>query len=132
MNCFNCKNFRIYQGDRVTPDDFECVGEPTEEDIVKYFEDNGDFTKENPCSGFEEEEEGCEYCVHRIKLYVPPIEAYKDIPKDAYVCDFFLKESGRVQYNGKGYGMCECFTPKEKKKDVKGQMNIYEYLAEGD
>lgn len=57
--------------------------------------------------------EKCEYCNHCLRLYVPPIEAYKDIPSNAYVCDA-LRAEGQVLYMDDNQGKCEMFTPKSK------------------
>lgn len=56
--------------------------------------------------------EKCEYCKYLTKLYVPPIDVYKNIPKDAFVCTLFLKEANQVQYLDTKDGMCEMFTEK--------------------
>ena len=57
--CYDCKFFRCYSGshDRFgvpqEPDDYECEGEPTEEDIDKYFCDGEEWRdNETGCSGF--------------------------------------------------------------------------------
>ena len=51
----------------------------------------------------------CRFCT---KLYVPPCDCYKDIPKDAYVCTVFLKDADRVQYLEDDQSICEMFTEK--------------------
>lgn len=58
--------------------------------------------------------ESCASCNHCIPMYVPPIKAYGNIPKDSYVCNLFrfLEESDNVQYIGNGTGMCEMYSPK--------------------
>jgi len=58
--------------------------------------------------------EDCSNCVYLMRLYVPPINTYKDVPKDAYVCGLFASE-GEVLYKSINHGMCECFTSKEEK-----------------
>lgn len=57
--------------------------------------------------------EECKNCKYLIRLYVPPIDAYADIPKDAFVCTLFLGE-GQVQYIDDDTGMCECFTERKE------------------
>lgn len=58
--CYDCKNFRVYSGshDRFgvpqEPDDYECIGLPTEEEIDKYFCDGVEWRdSDDGCSGFE-------------------------------------------------------------------------------
>lgn len=52
----------------------------------------------------------CKDCKFIRKLYVPPIDAYKDIPKDAFVCNLFEQEDNRVTYMNSDTEMCECFS----------------------
>lgn len=63
--------------------------------------------------------EKCEYCKHCVRLYVPPIEAYKDIPSNTYVCTLFLSE-GRVMYIDDNQGKCEMFQPSGRIVRIKG------------
>lgn len=65
-SCFDCENFICYRGshDRYgvpqEPDDYECLGEPTEEEIEDYF-----------CNGMEwdEYEDGCSAFIMRDDGY---------------------------------------------------------------
>ena len=62
--------------------------------------------------------ENCENCRFCKKLYVPPIDYFKNIPKDRYVCSLMVEteNSEDVQYLGektdieKGY--CEIYIKK--------------------
>ena len=58
--CEQCKHFRCYTGSRdkygvpQEPDDYECVGDPDEKDLEKYFSDGVEWKdNEDGCSGFE-------------------------------------------------------------------------------
>ena len=58
-SCFNCEYFRLYRGTCDSlgvpqePDDYECGGEPTEEDYDTYFTDGKEWSDtENGCSAF--------------------------------------------------------------------------------
>lgn len=57
--------------------------------------------------------ESCSNCKHCVKMYVPPCDCFKYIPKDSFVCTAFLKEVNEVQYLGNDQGMCEVWTQKE-------------------
>lgn len=57
--------------------------------------------------------ETCATCKYIRPLYVPPIDAYKDIPKDKYVCALFA-EIGHVMYMDDDKDMCEMYTQKDK------------------
>ena len=63
MNCFDCKHLIVWEGSHdmygcpLEPDEYECTGEPTEEEIDKYFSNNEDFDEEFPCSAFEKRED---------------------------------------------------------------------------
>ena len=52
MNCFDCKHLIVWEGSHdmygcpLEPDEYECTGEPTEEEIDKYFSNNEDFDEE--------------------------------------------------------------------------------------
>lgn len=60
-------------------------------------------------------EEKCANCRHLKKLYVPPI--HKDIPRNAFVCDLFIKEGNQVMYLSDDTGRCECFLPIKQEHD---------------
>lgn len=60
--------------------------------------------------------EECKNCKYYAWLYVPPLNEYESIPKNAFVCTYFLRSDGQVMYLGNGKGMCECFT--ERKVDA--------------
>lgn len=54
--CENCKHCKCYPGDYWTPDDFECMGEPTQEAIDRAWT-NGETWKsseEQICPSYEE------------------------------------------------------------------------------
>lgn len=51
----------------------------------------------------------CANCEHRIKLYVPPVKEFENIPKDKYVCKVFLQEAREVQYLDGSNGFCEMY-----------------------
>lgn len=57
MNCWDCINYKVYRGSRdrygvpQEPDEYECTGEPREEDIDKYFCNAEDGAEE--CAAFE-------------------------------------------------------------------------------
>lgn len=71
--------------------------------IVNAYKDIADVIKQ---------EKTCKTCKWCLKLYVPPVKMYDDIPKDSYVCGLFIRESGDVQYLGDDSGMCEVYSPK--------------------
>ena len=56
MTCEDCRSFRLTRGSRdwyglqLEPDDCECVGKASEEEIEKYFSDASDDAEK--CSGF--------------------------------------------------------------------------------
>lgn len=54
----------------------------------------------------------CANCALLKQLYVPPLEIYQNIPKDAYVCTLFMNDSygNSVMFKESKHGMCECFT----------------------
>ena len=67
-------------------------------------------------------EEKCKNCRYFKKLYVPPLEEFELIPKDAYVCGLFYDE-GEVQYLGfDENGMCEMFIPIHEFPEIEGEM----------
>lgn len=57
--------------------------------------------------------ESCITCKYCMKLYVAPVEIFKHIPKDSYVCNMFNKTENvnRVDYIDNGRGMCEMYSP---------------------
>ena len=57
--------------------------------------------------------EKCANCKHCVKLYVPPCDCFKDIPKDSFACKLFLNEAKQVMYLYNDQGMCEMWTQKE-------------------
>lgn len=68
LSCEDCKYFRVYYGSKdkygvpQEPDDYECVGEPSDEDIDKYFTDSEEWdSSEDGCSGFAMREDDYEY-----------------------------------------------------------------------
>ena len=61
--CYECANLRCYRGshDRYgvpqEPDDYECAGEPTEEEIDRYFCEGKEWRfDEDGCSAFIQKE----------------------------------------------------------------------------
>lgn len=59
MNCLECKYYKVYRGSRdwygmqLEPDDSECMGNPTEKDLDKYYTDGEEWeVNEEGCSGF--------------------------------------------------------------------------------
>lgn len=66
----------------------------------------------------------CKDCKYIRGLYVPPIDAYKDIPKDKFVCTLFEGEDNRVMYLEDDKGMCECFSRKKTSVKVLGEIKL--------
>lgn len=60
--------------------------------------------------------ETCKTCKYIKTLYVPPVGALKDIPKDKYVCIVF-EGDGQVMYFDGNKGMCEMYTPNGERKE---------------
>lgn len=60
--------------------------------------------------------EDCSNCALIRRLYVPPLDKYKNIPKDAYVCTLFINDpyDKTVMFMDSKHGMCECFTDIDK------------------
>lgn len=56
----------------------------------------------------------CRYC---MKLYVPPTNENKDVPKDSYVCTIFLNEK-QIMYLKDNKGICEMYSNKWRKNDT--------------
>ena len=59
MNCLECEYYKVYRGSRdwygmqLEPDDSECMGNPTEEELDKYYSDGAEWeVNEEGCSGF--------------------------------------------------------------------------------
>lgn len=59
-NCYDCKNLVCYRGSKdrygvpQEPDDYECVGEPTEEEMEDYFYNGISWDEyEDGCSSYE-------------------------------------------------------------------------------
>ena len=57
----------------------------------------------------------CADCKYIRKLYVPPLQFYKDIPKDGFVCVCNIEPGGnQVMWLGKSSnGCCELFEERE-------------------
>ena len=60
MRCEDCKYFKVYTGTRdryglqQEPDDYECVGRATEEDLDRFFSNSESWNNSaDGCSGFE-------------------------------------------------------------------------------
>ena len=63
--------------------------------------------------------ECCGNCKHFRRMYVPPIEAYKDMPTDGFVCGVSVDgDEYCVMWLGRGEeatrGMCEVFSGREE------------------
>ena len=65
----------------------------------------------------EDENWKCENCKWFKQLYVPNLNIYRNIPKDAYICGFYLRNNEQAMYlgtekQGAKLGMCEYFCQK--------------------